>query len=175
MIRLDADNPTSALFVDWVYTDTLPEIATSRSGEGFTQFVSLFLLAQKLCTNPRLGDLVMNRIRQHYRQGVGHPLLQDVIADFYENLEPKSPLRRWLVRYVTWSIVHNKEDVTFYKPLIEEGRSFAMDLILVLVNAVSAPLLDPSRESDCKYHKHAEDVECDAQSFLGDDRSAESS
>lgn len=166
-VKLDADTSTLALFAEWVYTDSVP---VQKSTIGLMQLFDLFLLAQKLCTHHRLGDLVMDRIRQHCREEVVETSLRDVIRDYYEKVEAKSPLRRWLVKYVVWNIVNKKQDVTVYKQLIEEGGSFAMDLILILVDAASAFFLNPSFEHDYKYHKHTEGVECATRNPPREDR-----
>jgi len=139
-------------FVQWVYTDTVPE-GTAKT---FVELVNFYLLASRVCKNSRLEDLIMNRIRQHSRQGLEDFLLSEVINDCYERAEAKSPLRHWLVKYVAWNLLNKKHDAVEYRFSIEEGGSFAMDLILVLLDAASAPFPDPSREQECKYHKHAE-------------------
>ena len=162
LIQVDSNDSTLALFVEWVYTDSVPEITAINLNEAFRQLIDLYLLAQKLCTDPCLGNLVMNRIRQHCRQGVADISFQSTIREYYEKGEAKSPLRRWLVKSVAWNLVNKKHDVGDYKSLIEKVGPFAMDLILALMSAASAPFPNPLEEPDCKYHKHAEDVECAA-------------
>lgn len=125
------------LFVDWVYTDTVPFRTTPAS---FRQLFDLFLLAQKLCQHPRLRDLAMNRIRQHCRQGVEAVELLETIRSCYGEIEADSPLRRWLLRYVAWIIVNEGLDLEKYASLVEDGS--AADLIQALID-VPAPFRDP--------------------------------
>lgn len=152
---------TCEWFVEWVYTNSVSEGTNKHN----TALVEFFLLAQRLRKDPRLGNLIMNRIRKRCRQGVTESLLQEVIKKCYEKLEAKSPLRRWLVKYVAWNLFNMEHDAGKYQSLIEGGGPFAMDLILTLMSVASGPFADPLEEPDCKYHKHAESVECDARSF----------
>lgn len=165
--HLDTDSSTLGLFVEWVYTDSVP---FKNSPEGFRQLFSLFILAQKLCKQPRLGDLVMNRIREHCRHGLEMSLLLDTIRSCYGEIEAESPLRRWLLKYVAWTIVNKELDLENYTSLVEDGS--AVDLIQTLIDA-PAPFRDPLGEPDCKYHAHAEDVECAARNLSGNGQFAE--
>lgn len=164
---LDVTASVLSLFVDWVYSDFVPRVDPQGSCENLMQLFHLYLLAQKLCADANLGDLVMNRIRQGYRRCPRHPPSQETIRHYYSKAGIKSPLRRFLVKYVAWSSVNGKLDLEEFRSLIEEGGSFALDLVLALnAAAASAPLQNPVKEADCRYHNHAENVQCTVRNLV---------
>jgi hypothetical protein len=172
---LPEDDPkVFALFVDWVYLNTLPVLPVAKTPKVFpTSFTALFAFSEKYCI-VQLCDNTMDTIVQVGKQGnmeAGCFMMEDG----YRKTRPGSRLRLYLLRsYVYLTKVNSP--VLPWPP--EKFYMVALRCNELLFNFFAETTSDrdskkkttarsPNAFPRCDYHQHGKDQEC-PYSYEGD-------
>ena len=159
-----------ALFVDWLYKDTIP---VGNTIQHFINLTNLHIFSDKVC-HSELGNQVMDSIRT---LGYGNPKIHVTPAltcYVYSNTSKISPLRNWYVQMLAFSVWEKQNGVVMpsEKHLKELAVHFRdhVDLFVdffhhvgmypkLLPWPVSVPLPsdDPPK---CEFHKHDKGQVC---------------
>jgi hypothetical protein len=114
-----------------------------------------------------LMDMLMNFLRVHHvSENVFEALYSVQLA--YENTDPKSPIRRYLVDCIAFIFAMYKNDEKNWptqgiSDLLVKNEDFRNDFMAKVRGISVSPskkLSDPRRTPNCDYHHHGKDEVC---------------
>jgi hypothetical protein len=160
------DDPESFdLLLGWVYHDSIKVPAVKSDGEGDPELSwkpnSLYKLAEKICL-PQLQDQVVDMVRESDCQTCCLPST-DTMMHAYSETRETSGLHRYYAQCLAFILVQGETCSTWTVDELTEAMSKELELtrdVLTILRDSGGKVKDPAKESDCKFHCHADGEIC---------------
>lgn len=153
----DDDVGAFVLFVNWIYNAPPQKASTTATA---TALFGLYIMADKFCIE-ELQNLSMDVFRASHREGLA--MSSDLIEHVYVNTPESSPMRRFIVNFVTYGFSIRKLTMSNkFLELMKKGGDFAADFASAILQysfGATRPL-DPRMGRDCAYHEHNSSKPC---------------
>jgi hypothetical protein len=115
-------------------------------------YISLYVLASKF-QMPRLGDQVVDLIREYYRNNnMTAPPFRLVFI--YQHTVGDNALRRFLVASAAYRVLKKGDVSNIMQDIISTGGQLAVDLVKRMVKMHSTGIIDPREGSNCVWRDH---------------------
>jgi len=166
-MSLPEDNPEAfSLFLDWLYTHTLPICSTEAQ---LDDLYRLYFFAEKIC-QMNLADKAIDRIQQVHKYNPQLGIKPAVIGLVFANTKYHSSLQRLVIHIFLYDIIKDKIvaehpalSKDHVKAILELGKEDmnipiayfeSVRNISKMTQAEKFRVADPRDASGCYYHSH---------------------